>query len=112
MAAELGSPNAQLYLDRVRDRVGLPSIPVTPENIFMERRLELSLEGIRYFDVIRRGMSVANQELTTIGIRGPNYIGDQLIFDVTFKSATNGFLPIPQNEIDLSAGLFVQNSGY
>jgi hypothetical protein len=112
MAAELGSPNAQVYLDRVRDRVGLPSIPATMENILKERRLELSLEGIRYFDLIRQGMGVASQELTTIGIRGPNYIGDQLIFDVTFNSATRGFLPIPQNEVDLSAGQFVQNPGY
>ncbi|MCP4552433.1 MAG: RagB/SusD family nutrient uptake outer membrane protein, partial [Bacteroidetes bacterium] len=79
MAAELGSGNAQTYLDRVRERVGLQSIPATQENIFNERRLELSLEGIRYFDLIRKGMSVATQELTCVGIRGPNYEGDQQI---------------------------------
>jgi len=112
MAAELGSPNAQGYLDRVRTRVGLPSVPPTPDNIFKERRLELSLEGIRYFDVIRRGMAYANQELTVIGLRGPNYTDDQVAYDVTFNSATKGFLPIPQTEIDLSGGLFVQNDGY
>ena len=112
MAAELGSANAQTYLDRVRARVGLPSVPATPENIFRERRLELSLEGIRYFDVLRRGMAFATQELTLSGVRGPNYVGDQLIFDVAFKPATKGFLPIPQREIDLSAGLFKQNAGY
>jgi starch-binding outer membrane protein, SusD/RagB family len=112
MAAELGSPNAQQYLDRVRARVGLPSVPATPENIYNERRLELSLEGIRYFDVIRKGMAFANQELTVTGLRGPNYIGDQQIFDVNFNTATKGFLPIPQTEIDLSGGLFNQNAGY
>jgi starch-binding outer membrane protein, SusD/RagB family len=112
MAAELGSPNAQQYLDRVRARVGLPSIPATPENVFKERRLELSLEGIRYFDLIRKGMAVAGQEITVVGVRGPNYIGDQQIFDVTFNSSTKGFLPIPQTEIDLSGGLFQQNDGY
>ncbi len=112
MAAELGSANAQTYLDRVRDRVGLTSIPVSLDNIYNERRLELALEGIRYFDVIRRGMTYAGQELTMIGERGPNFEGDQSIFDVTFDPATKGFLPIPQVEIDLSGGTFIQNEGY
>lgn len=112
MAAELGSPNAQDYLDRVRSRVGMESIPANEENIYNERRLELSLEGLRYFDVIRKGMAFANQEFTTIGIRGPKYEGDQVIFDVTFNSAMKGLFPIPQSEMDLSGGLFVQNPGY
>jgi len=111
MAAELGSPNAQLYLDDVRERVELPSVPATLENIYRERRLELSLEGIRYFDVIRRGLSYAAQELTH-SERGPNYVGDQAIFNVTFNSATKGFLPIPQSEIDLSNNVLQQNDGY
>ncbi len=112
MAAELDSPNKQEYLDRVRARVGLDPVPATLENIYKERRLELSLEGIRYFDLLRRGVDYANQELTHSGIRGPNYIGDQQIFDVNFNTATRGFLPIPQTEIDLSAGTFDQNDGY
>jgi len=112
MAAELGSPNAQTYLDRVRARVGLGSVPATMENIMKERRLELSLEGIRYFDVLRQGVAYANQEFTVVGLRGPNYVGDQQIFDVTFDPATKGFLPIPQTEMDLSAGAFNQNDGY
>jgi hypothetical protein len=112
MAAELGSSNAQDYLDRVRARVGLGSVPLTLENILKERRLELSLEGIRYFDVLRQGLAVANQEFTVVGVRGPQYVEDQIVYDVTFNSATKGFLPIPQTEIDLSAGVFQQNAGY
>ena len=112
MAAELGSANAQQYLDRVRARVGLGSIPATPDNIYKERRLELSLEGIRYFDVLRKGMAFASQTLSYSGIRGPNYVGEQQLFDVTFNAATKGFLPIPQTEMDLSGGAFVQNQGY
>lgn len=112
MAAELDSPNKQEYLDRVRARVGLDPVLATPENIWKERRLELSLEGIRYFDVLRRGMDYAAQELSHSGIRGPNYVGQQSIFDVSFNTATKGFLPIPQTEIDLSAGVFNQNAGY
>lgn len=112
MAAELGSANAQTYLDRVRTRVGLESIPATPENIYNERRLELSLEGLRYFDVLRKGVDFAAQEFTCIGIRGPKYVDDQVVFDHTFNTATKGFLPIPQGEIDLMNGVFVQNTGY
>ncbi len=112
MAAELGSGSAQVYLDKVRARVGLGSVPASMENIMRERRLELSLEGIRYFDVIRQGMAVANQELTVVGVRGPDYVEDQVVYDHTFNSATKGFLPIPQTEIDLSAGTLTQNDGY
>jgi len=112
MAAELGSPNAQAYLDQVRARVGLPSVPVNLDNIYNERRLELALEGIRYYDVIRRGLDYATQELTIVGERGPNYSGDQQVFDHSFNPSTKGFLPIPQAEIDLSAGVFIQNQGY
>lgn len=112
MAAELGSGSAQNYLDEVRARVGLPSVPATIDNIFNERRLELALEGIRYWDVLRRGISFATDELTLSGVRGANYEGDQQIFDVTFNPATRGFFPIPQAELDLAAGSFNQNDGY
>lgn len=108
MAAELGSGNAQSYLDQVRARVGLASIPATPENIMAERRLELSLEGIRYFDILR---TQEYDELSHFVI-GPNYTDDDVLYQVTFNTATKGFLPIPQTEMDLSAGNFNQNPGY
>jgi len=57
-------------------------------------------------------MGVASQELTVVGLRGPDYIDDQIVFDHTFNTATKGFLPIPQTEIDLSAGTLQQNEGY
>jgi len=76
-----------------------------------ERRLELSLEGLRYFDLLRQGISYAEQELTN-SVRGSSYVGDQEIFDVTFDPSTKGYLPIPQTEIDLSEGTLVQNEGY
>jgi len=112
MAAELESPNAQDYLDAVRGRVGLPSVPATKENILKERRLEFALEGQRYFDLLRQGLDVAEAALTQQGLRGPNYDGDQVVYDVTFDVNTKGFLPIPQTEIDLSNGAFIQNDGY
>lgn len=111
MAAELGSGFGQSYLDRVRIRVGLTSVPATIENIRNERRLELSLEGLRYFDVLRQGVSYADSEITH-SETGPLYDGDDKLFVVKFNTATKGFLPIPQTEIDLSEIPLIQNSGY
>ena len=53
MGAELDSPNAQAYLDRVRSRAGLQSVPATLDNIKKERRFELAFEGVRYYDLLR-----------------------------------------------------------
>lgn len=118
MAAELGSGNALDYIKQVRDRAYFPLTDPTPvsivtlDAIYNERRLEFALEGIRYWDVLRRGESYATQELSVSGVRGPNYIGLQKIFDVTYKPLKKGFFPIPQAEMDLANGSFIQNDGY
>ncbi len=112
MAAELGSPNAQSYLDAVRSRAGLPSIPATLENIMNERRLELALEGHRYWDLIRQGLDVAEAAISVQGVLGPLYQGEAVEFDVTFDPSTRGLFPIPQSEVDISNGLYQQNPGY
>jgi hypothetical protein len=39
-------------------------------------------------------------------------VEEQQVYDVVFDPSTRGFLPIPQSEIDLSAGVFQQNDGY
>ena len=119
MASELhvltGGANAQSYLDEVRNRVGLPSVPATLENIFHERRVELCMEGLRYHDLLRRGLDVADAAITVKGDYGPDFDykeSEEQDFDITFNKATKGFLPIPQNEIDLLDGLYNQNAGY
>lgn len=112
MAAELGSSNAQAYLDAVRARVGLPSVPATMENIMRERRLELALEGHRYWDLIRQGLDVAEAAISVTGELGPLYQGEAVEFDVTFDPSTKGLFPIPQSEVDISNGMYAQNPGY
>ncbi|MCD7970309.1 MAG: RagB/SusD family nutrient uptake outer membrane protein [Alistipes sp.] len=52
-AAELGSAEAQEWMDRVRTRAGVPSVTATPENIWDEKRLEMAMEWDRYFDLVR-----------------------------------------------------------
>ncbi len=110
MAAEIG--NNVTYINRVRQRVGLADLPAYSEDaLFSERRLELAGEGHRYWDLLRRGQSVAQSELTVSGV-GPNYTGDDQVYEVTYDANTKGFLPIPQLEIDLANGALKQNDGY
>ena len=123
MGAELGGPNAQEYLDRVRERVGLSPVPATLENIKKERRHELAFEGVRYYDLLRwygeeagtvikenmNNATIANMGLeTTINESGDQYF-DQI--DNRVKN-TGGFLMIPNNEIQLSKGKLEQTSGW
>ncbi len=75
-----------------------------------ERRLELAMEGHRFFDLVRWGVAESvisayvTNETRTIDNFGPK-VG-------TFSSPTNNILPIPINAIDLSGGVIQQNPGY
>jgi len=62
--------------------------------IWHERHVELAMEFDRYFDVIRQGRAG-----TVFGPKG-------------FTTGKNEVWPIPQTEIDLSAGVLTQNTGY
>lgn len=83
---------AQYYLDKVRERVGLPSIPATLDNIYNERRLELATEGHRFFDLVRTGRAAA-----ALAFKG-------------FTPNKNEILPIPLTE--LTNTKLVQNPNY
>ncbi len=110
MAAELGAPNAQDYLDRVRARVGLGSVPVTLDNIKKERRFELAFEGLRYYDLLRwHDSNLITDNQTNVAVFNKRVAGTKT---VTFRSETGGFLPIPQTQIDLSNGVLTQNQGW
>jgi hypothetical protein len=85
---------AQYLLDTVRHRVGLTTVSATLDNIYKERRLELATEGHRFFDLVRTGKAV-----DVLGPRG-------------FKPNKNEVLPIPQQEIDVTNKVLVQNKGY
>jgi hypothetical protein len=103
--AEMGNSTAalaSLEMVRARAREGnasiLPKVTTTDQTqllnaIYHERRVELGMEFDRHFDVIRTGQGPA--------LFGPN-----------FKAGKSEVWPIPQNEIDLSAGVLKQNPGY
>ena len=115
MAAELGSPNAQSYFDRVRKRAlgeDFVSIPLTPETLQRERRLEFALEGLRYWDLLRQGVSEAAEELaisTTVLSGG---VEEAKIISPANIQATEGLQQIPNNQITLSDGVLIQNPGW
>lgn len=106
MAAEANNrasaPNdtkAQLYLNKVRRRAfavddASKDITLTgsalKQAIWDERRLELAMEGDRFFDLVRTGQAATK-------IAG-------------FKTGRNEVFPIPQQEVDISG--LKQNPGY
>ena len=101
MAAEAHNRNgddgtALTYLNEVRARVSLSSVTSggssLTEDIWNERRFELSGEGFRFFDLVRTGQAVAK-------IDG-------------FVAGKHEVFPIPQVEIDLAGGSWEQNPNY
>lgn len=99
-ANEVGQTDkAKQSLNAVRARVNLPPVTTNDKNalrlaIWHERRVELAMEFDRYFDVIRQG-------------RGAEVFGSK-----GWVAGKNEVWPIPQNEIDISAGVITQNPGY
>ncbi|HEV8081988.1 MAG TPA: RagB/SusD family nutrient uptake outer membrane protein [Chitinophagaceae bacterium] len=73
-----------------------------------ERRLELALEGHRFFDLVRWGVAAdyINKYLQEEKPRLPNVLNG-----VTFTASKNEYFPIPQIEIDLNSTI-KQNPGY
>ncbi len=87
---------ARTYMNQVRARAGLADIASSgsslTNHIWTERRLELSGEGHRFFDLVRTGQA-------------KDFIDG-------FTEGTHELFPIPQVEIDLAGGNWDQNPGY
>lgn len=87
-----------------------PSFPTKDyamKAIRFERRLELALEGQRFFDLVRWG--IAKEVLNSYSAFEGSYIS--LYQGTTFKDK-NDYFPIPQAQIDRSGGALKQNEGY
>lgn len=111
MGAELGGPNAQSYLDRVRNRVGLGSVEATLENIKKERLYELAYEGVRYYDLMRWGD--LEHQINTMKKDVPCKIyGKDALYTIKYRPETRGFFAIPEDQIELSNGVLKQNKGW
>ncbi len=107
---EVSGPDASVYdaIDQVRQRVAMPKTDQARYNtkallrdyIRHERRIELALEGERYFDL--RRWKIAHIKLPTLKTPA----GTPLVFD-----PKNYMLPFLQYELDNNPAL-VQNLGY
>ncbi|MBD0822397.1 RagB/SusD family nutrient uptake outer membrane protein [Aestuariibaculum marinum] len=115
MAAELGSSNAQAYFDKVRQRAyqsNFVSKTVTQANILEERYLEFALEGVRYWDLLRQGVSTAAAtiaESTTLLSGG---VEETKNISASNIEKTKGLQQIPNTQITLSSGVLNQNTGW
>jgi hypothetical protein len=79
------------------------------EAVHLETRLELAMEGHRFFNLVRWGEAgkVINNYLEVEKTRRTHLTNAQ------FKEGTNEYWPIPQRYIDgTPAGMTTQNSGY
>ncbi|HTJ47899.1 MAG TPA: RagB/SusD family nutrient uptake outer membrane protein [Cyclobacteriaceae bacterium] len=115
MAAELGSPNAQSYFDQVRQRAfksNFSALPVSQSNIMAERRLEFAGEGIRFWDLLRQGVSVASAAIAESTTLLDGGIPTQKTILAANVELTKGLQQIPINQITLSGGKLVQNTGW
>lgn len=114
MAAELGSPNAVDYFNKVHQRAGLPKVTtVSLSDIQTERKLEFAFEGIRYWDLLRTGIdNTANAIAATAQTLKSGGVADNITFDVAKIKATRGFMQIPNTQITLSGGVLKQNQGW
>jgi hypothetical protein len=75
----------QTPLQKVRDRVGLGPTPYSGlDAIYHERRVELAMEGHRFWDVVRQGR------------------GEELYGQYGYVEGVNNHFPIPQDQLDLS----------
>ena len=122
MAAELGSPKAQEYFDEVRKRAytsegtlsaNYSQLPVTKENIMQERRLEFAFESINYWDLLRQGVDYAASKLA---LSEKQVYSGGIVDFITISAdrirTTKGLSQIPYNQITLSNGTLVQNTGW
>ena len=86
---------------------GVPADPM--EALRTERKLELSGEGHRFFDLVRWG--IAAQTLNDYLAYETQFIPE--LVGAVFTAGKNEYLPIPQNEIDLQGSdVLTQNPGY
>ncbi|WP_157278274.1 RagB/SusD family nutrient uptake outer membrane protein [Olivibacter sitiensis] len=84
-----------------------PSADYARNAVRFERRLELALEGHRFYDLVRWG--IAQQVINSYSSFEGTYLSISRAIDF---QPHNEYYPIPQDEIDRSGGFLTQNSGY
>ncbi|MHB9142610.1 MAG: RagB/SusD family nutrient uptake outer membrane protein [Paludibacter sp.] len=113
MAAELGSANALDYYNQVHTRAGFTAkASVTLADIQDERRFEFAFEGIRYWDLLRQGLSTAASTIAQTQNVLSGKANDIVVISAANITKTRGFMQIPNTQITLSNNVLVQNAGW
>lgn len=110
-AVELGKPGeANQYLNRVRERAGLPKYTgvVTADVVANERRLELAFENHRWFDLIRTGKAVEVMKAYSEYIKKEDVALASNSYDI---KPGYQLYPIPFQEMERNKNL-TQNEAY
>ena len=104
---EMGDTSgAKTYIDMVRARVGLaPIAEATREALRHERRVELAMEGHRWFDLCRWGIAGK-----TMNAYKAKYSANEGAEMADFVEGKHELMPIPSEEVRL--GGLEQNYGY
>lgn len=95
-------------LNAVRNRAKLGPVGYSLEAIKDERLHEFAFEGLHWFDLIRWG-DVDNAYNGTVPVRNS---GVPANYSVKYRPETKGLVPIPETEMRLSNGVYVQNPGW
>jgi starch-binding outer membrane protein, SusD/RagB family len=73
-----------------------------------ERRLEFAMEGHRFFDLVRWGIAAQTlNDYLTVEMSRHDYLQNAL-----FTAGRDEYLPIPEQQISFTQGLYQQNPGY
>jgi hypothetical protein len=91
--------DAVAFINQIRNRAGIGSYSglltqaALHDEVFLQRRLELALEGHYFFDLVRTGRAATT-------LTSPTWDNNQAL------------LPIPLREYNASGGVVAQNPGY
>jgi hypothetical protein len=106
-------------LNRVRQRSNLAPIGYSLQALKNERRYELAFESIRWWDLLRwSGPSLdeagdALNKQTGFTLINAAVVVPMVQYDYKARlKKTDGYWPVPQNEIDLSKDVLTQNPGW
>jgi len=95
-------------LNAVRNRAKLDPVGYSLQAIKDERLHEFAFEGLHWFDLVRWG-DVETAFNGTVPVRNS---GVPANYSVKYRPETKGLVPIPETEMRLSNGVYVQNPGW